>query len=76
MTIMQHPEYQNQVQHILKNPRCLAALIELVQSATGYTGRPVDAGYGFNATTSFSGVHQHKVARMKESYVWVDTEKF
>lgn len=76
MTIMSHPEYAKEVKNVMKNPRNLAILIEMVQSATGYTGRPVDAWYGFNAVTSFSGVHQAKVAKMKESYVWIDPERF
>lgn len=43
MTIMSHPEYAKGVKNVMKNPRNLAILIEMVQSATGYTGRPVDA---------------------------------
>lgn len=76
MTIMGHQKYRDKVHNVIKNPHYLARLIEMTQSATGYMGRPVNAGYGFNAVTSFSGVHQAKVARMKESYVWVDPEQF
>ncbi len=45
MALTQHPEYSEKVSHLLKYPKHLASLIELVQSATGYTGRPVQAGY-------------------------------
>jgi hypothetical protein len=45
MTLMQHPEYRDKIFHLVKHPKHLASLIELVQSATGFTGRPVQAGY-------------------------------
>lgn len=45
MTLMQHPEYRDKISHLIKHPKHLASLIELVQSATGFTGRPVQAGY-------------------------------
>jgi isopropylmalate/homocitrate/citramalate synthase len=76
MTLMQHPEYSSQIAHLVKNSKKLAHLIETVQSATGYTGRPVQPGYGFDAIVNRSGVHQAKVAKMKSSYVWIDPEMF
>lgn len=76
MTLMQHPEYSSQISHLVKNPKQLAHLIEIVQSATGYTGRPVQPGYGYDAMVNRSGVHQSKVAKMKKSYVWIDPEMF
>ena len=76
MVLMQHPEYRDAVSYMVKNPRQLASLVEMVQSATGYTGRPVQPGYGFDALVNRSGVHQAKVAKMKSSYVWIDPEVF
>lgn len=76
MTLMQHPEYSGEVSYLLKHPKHLASLIELVQSATGYTGRPVQPGYWYDAMVNRSGVHQAKVAKMKKSYVWIDPEQF
>lgn len=76
ITLMQHPEYSSRVAHLIKHPKQLASLIETVQSATGYTGRPVQPGYGFDAMVNRSGVHQAKVAKMKSSYVWIDPDMF
>jgi len=76
MTLMTHEKYAKKCKNIIKNKKWLAGLIELVQSMTGYIGRPVQAGYGFDAIVNRSGVHQAKVAEMKESYIWMDPNEF
>lgn len=76
IALLSHPEYREKVSHLIRHKKSLSSIMELVQAMTGYTTRPVQAGYGFDAIVNRSGVHQQKVAAMKESYVWIDPEQF
>jgi isopropylmalate/homocitrate/citramalate synthase len=54
ITLSSHPQYSQQVSGLINSGRSLADVIELVQDATGYTMRPVQPGYGFDAMVNRS----------------------
>lgn len=54
ITLSSHPKYGQQVSDLIRSRRPLADVIELVQDATGYTMRPVQPGYGFDAMVNRS----------------------
>lgn len=67
--IMQDPQYAPLAEKLIQNPEKFVEVLEYMEDISGIHMRPVAPGYGYEAIVNRSGVHQAKVAKIKESYI-------
>lgn len=68
--------YVAMAQNLLKNPAALSEMCGNFTEATGIHKRPTAPGYGFDALVARSGIHQAAVRGLKDTYLWMEPDKF